>query len=115
MMARFFFHYWDGSTYYEDEEGSDVGDTNEAFVEAFESAQQLLIERLLERRSVTQGRIDVVDEEGRLVLDVPFSEITKGSTGRPPARGQRAASEVASAIVEVRTALENMAHLLRRL
>lgn len=119
-MARYFFHYWDGEAYLTDTEGSELRDANAAYLEAFESAQQLAIELIRDHRGVNGARLDVIDEHGSRLFDLPISEAIGG---RPAPHhmlarwqcGRASAEDLNTQINAAREALTSISQLLRRL
>ena len=107
-MPVFYFHYWDGCLLTEDTEGSEHDDVCHAYIEAYETVEGLAIDLIRDHRSATRGRIDVVDESGRRVFHLPFSEVLARGHGTADAqqidqlrglRGYETARDPATAIV----------------
>lgn len=119
-MSRFYFHYWDGHVLTEDVVGSDHDDANSAYIEAFDTAEGLTIDLIRDHRPAMLGNIQVLDDLGRRVFELPFSEVLgakSGSKGNGDmrARARAAATDVGGATLAVQTAMEDLAALLRRL
>lgn len=119
-MARFFFHLATGEDYERDEIGTDHTDANQAYLEAFETAQQIMVDLIREHRNPGAHRFDICDEQGRLVIQLPFTEIVGHRIGPQEAaeivrRGQGLASEVRDQIIAARAELEILWSALRRI
>lgn len=119
-MPHFYFHLSTGDDYERDEVGSDLKDANEAYLEAFETAQQLVVDLVREHRRPARYRFDICDEQGRVLFQVPFSEIVGatpafGEVTEAAARGHRVASEVRDQIISARAELQNLYGALRKL
>ena len=119
-MARFYFHLSTGEDYERDEVGSDHVDANQAYLEAFESAQQLSVDLIREHLSPIRHRFDICDEYDRVLFQVPFAEIMGRRPGphelmHTAARGQNLAADVRNEIGNVRAELQSLWDALKRI
>ena len=119
-MARFYFHLASGEGYERDEIGSEHADANQAYLEAFEAAQQLSVDLIREHRSPARHRFDICDEQDRMVMQLPFTEIVGHNMGphevtETARRGQMLVAEVRDQIVTARTELENLWAVMKRM
>lgn len=119
-MARFYFHLATGEDYERDEVGSEHSSANEAYLEAFETAQQMAVDLIRERRNPGRHRFDICDEQGRVVFQVPFTEIVGQRIGPQEAtaiahRGFSLAAEVRHEIVTARAELDSLRAVLKKL
>ena len=116
-MARYFFHLIspDGSS--KDEIGTDLPNAEAAYLEACEAALEMSFEMLRERTDPNRHTFEVTDEEGHVVFEIPFAEVTRPAERRPPftevhatiARHQERASR---AILEIKTSFRRTESLL---
>lgn len=119
-MARFFFHLATGQDYERDDLGSEHCDANQAYLEAFETAQQIVVDLIREHRHPGSHRFDICDEQGRMVFQLPFSEIVGHRIGAQEAvesvqRGNRLATQVRDQIITARNELETLRAVLSKL
>ena len=121
-MPRFYFHYWDGHVLTEDSDGSEHDDVHGAYIEAFDTAEALAIDLIRNHRNAVEGRIDVVDDLGRGLFELPFSEVlaagsasnrtawmrkrtrTAAESVRRPVAARAGAERAAAALVRPRSA-----------
>jgi hypothetical protein len=71
-MPHFLFHVADGTETYTTDE--DLADVNEVRLEAVYDAREMLVEGLMAGEDRSDWRLAVTDEEGRTVVEVPFSQ-----------------------------------------
>jgi hypothetical protein len=84
VMPRYFFHVRDGWNVHEDLEGIDLQDPSAVENEAITAAKEIIAEALLGGRPAPLGyRFEVVDEQGKVILDFPF-ERAANEAGRQP-------------------------------
>jgi hypothetical protein len=76
-MPRFFFHLRDGRRRLIDEEGRDLPDAETARKVAVMSARSIICDEVLLGNLPLGEVIEVEDEAGRDVLDLPFSDAVK--------------------------------------
>jgi len=73
-MARFYLHIRNGNGYAEDPEGQDLSDLAAARSAAIEGVRSLLAEEARQGQLDLSGSIEIANEEGNILLIVPFSE-----------------------------------------
>jgi hypothetical protein len=85
-MARFFFHLVAQGETSKDDIGTEFPSAEAAYLQACETALELSYEMLRERRDPSRHTFEVTDGEGRVVFDIPFSEVTRPAQRMPPFR-----------------------------
>ncbi len=87
-MSRFFFHLCGPAGFSRDEEGIEFATLEEAYLDLWKAAVEMSVDALRQHRDPSRDRFELWDEEGRFLLDLPFSEVIKaGASGpRPPMR-----------------------------
>jgi hypothetical protein len=88
-MPRFYLHLWTGAEYITDQEGDELESAHAAYLEAFEAAKEMAADMVRNHSDPTQHRFDVFDRSGRVLFEVPFSEVL----GKAPKRLRRAAPD----------------------
>lgn len=73
-MPRFYFQIYNGNGHTLDEEGQDLADVGEARAVAVSGIRSLLGEELAAGSMDLDGKIDVTDKEGTVVLSLPYSD-----------------------------------------
>lgn len=73
-MARFYFNLHECGTVTPDEEGAVFSDTGLLRERAVQEARAIMSAEVVEGRLCLGCNIEVMDEGGRIVLDVPFRE-----------------------------------------
>lgn len=73
-MPRYFFNVENGFGFVEDEEGRELPDLEAARAEALKGVRSILAEDVSKGRLDLDGRLDVKDEAGRVVLTISFAE-----------------------------------------
>jgi hypothetical protein len=76
-MPRFFFHLSSPETRSMDDVGGEFADVENAYLEAHRAALEIAFEMLRDHRDPNRFQFDIVDEQGRFLLDVPFSEVMR--------------------------------------
>lgn len=117
-MPRYYFHLAGGETRECDEIGSDLKDANEAYLEAFEAAQQLSVDLIREHRSPSTYCFEICDAHGRLVFQLPFTEIVGHRPNRheiheAAERGRQLASDLTEQIIVARSELQTLWTVLK--
>jgi len=86
-MPKFYFHLYDDIAT-TDYEGRYFPDLEAARANALREARHLIGQAILQGRIILHHRIDVADEQGAVVLQMPFSEaveiFTKSAETRSP-------------------------------
>lgn len=78
-MPRYRFNIHESSGLVADEEGLELTDIEAARGKAIAGARSLIAEDVLEGRLDLNGRIDVVDADGGLLLSISFAEAAGGA------------------------------------
>ncbi|HEY0101908.1 MAG TPA: hypothetical protein VGB60_00380 [Brevundimonas sp.] len=84
-MPRYFFHIHNGLGLTEDEEGQELPSPDAAIAAALDGIRSVLSSGVREGELNLHGSLEVVDEAGRLLRMVPFSEAVR-ITGEPRVR-----------------------------
>jgi hypothetical protein len=82
--VRYFFHLRIGEELSPDEIGLEMPDLETAYLQAFEAAQAMWGELLAERCDPLIRAFEIADEHGRVLLQLPFSEVLERA--RKPTR-----------------------------
>ena len=72
---RFYFNLREGSDYISDEEGLDLPDLDAATDAALRGARDVLAGEVLKGRLPLSTVMEVSDEQGRRVLELPFGQV----------------------------------------
>ena len=73
-MPRYFFHHVTRAGLVRDLEGTDLPDLEHARSEAILDARSLLAGAIREGRDISSRSIQISDEQGNVLLTVPFAE-----------------------------------------
>jgi hypothetical protein len=76
-MPRFFFHLASPGEYALDDIGADFPDVESAYLDCHQAALEIAFEMLRDHRDPTHYQFDIMDNLGRFLLDVPFSEVMR--------------------------------------
>jgi hypothetical protein len=76
---RYFFNLRNGTGYIEDEEGRELPDLETVRDEAIKGVRSLVADDALHGRIDLKGSLEVLDDDGRLVLTVLFAEAVEVS------------------------------------
>jgi hypothetical protein len=79
---KFHFNFRQGHAYQVDDDGSEFGDAEEAYLGAFRAAQDMWHELLVQRQDPTLCAFDVTDAKGNQLFLLPFGEILDVCQGR---------------------------------
>jgi hypothetical protein len=121
-MPRFYFHLRDGqNSHRPDDMGVDFPDVEAAYLEAFQAAKDMAQEWLTKGQNPRAYAFEIMDVSGRLVLELPFSEVLDRQSGRHPAmlsrsirvakeQGERMMRLTAEVTQQVRATQENLRH-----
>jgi hypothetical protein len=80
-MSRFFFHLHNGIGLIQDEYGRELPDLARVRAEAVKGIRSVVGDEVLNGRIDLRGRIEVVDEEGKVVATVTFEEAFETTRG----------------------------------
>ncbi len=73
-MPRYFLHVREAGDLVEDPDGTEFPDEAAVRKEAVEAAREIMAEHIRKGLDVSGWSFEVVDEDGRPVMSVPFSE-----------------------------------------
>lgn len=73
-MSLYYFHLWNGHEYEVDQTGIELENSEAACLEAFLGAREIWLQLLRERQNPARYRFDVVDDQGRSVHEISFTE-----------------------------------------
>jgi hypothetical protein len=73
-MPRFFFNIRESSELIEDTDGEECPSLAQAQERAVRSARELMSERVFAGKKLSDSKFEIVDEEGRLALVLPFQD-----------------------------------------
>lgn len=73
-MPLYFFHIHNSIGFVEDEEGRELPDLDTARAEGLKGVRSILAEDVSKGHLDLDGRLDIADEQGRLVLTISFAE-----------------------------------------
>ncbi len=88
-MPRFHLHICNGDGFTEDEEGTELEDLNAARSAAVEGLRGIMADELKSGHLNMASFIEIEDENGRLLMTVPFADAVNIST--QPGRARRSA------------------------
>ncbi len=74
-LMRYYFHLRIGQKLSPDDTGLELPDLETAYLEAFEAAQAMWGELLAERSDPLARSFEIADEQGQLLLTLPFVEV----------------------------------------
>lgn len=81
-MAKFYFNFRQGNAYTVDLEGTEFASVEEAYLEAFRTAQEMWSELLIERQDPLLCAFEIVDQAGNSLFLLPFGEVLDVCRGR---------------------------------
>jgi len=76
-MPRYYLHIRDGSSFYEDLEGSDLKDLDAARAAAADGAREILAERVRMGLLIDGQKFEICDGAGTLLATVSFKSVLK--------------------------------------
>jgi hypothetical protein len=76
-MPRFFFHFTSQGDVSRDEVGTVFPSLEAAYLDGCQSALEMSIDKLRVRDDPTNDSVDIADESGRLLMNIPFSEVLR--------------------------------------
>ncbi|GGD11032.1 DUF6894 family protein [Aureimonas glaciei] len=74
---RYFLHMRRGEELIQDPDGTELPDLDAVMAEAIQGARQILAENVMSGSVVTGRKFEICDEQGKVLLVVPFSEAVK--------------------------------------
>lgn len=131
-MALFFFHFFDGQSWAEDEHGVEIATAEQAYLEAIATARSMWSELLTNRVDPSCCAFEIADIRGLILFRVEFSELLEsckrphspsgvpaGSLAKTLAdthrRASVARSDITASLLEIRVSLAEANALLARL
>ena len=76
-MPRFFFHFTSQGDVSRDEVGTVFPSLEDAYLDGCQSALEMSIDKLRARDDPTNDSVEIADESGRLLMNIPFSEVLR--------------------------------------
>jgi|SRR6185437_1166684 len=76
-MPRFFFHFISQDRVTTDDVGLVFPSLEEAYLDSCNAALEISMERLRARDDPTNDGIEIADEDGRMLMHIPFSEVLR--------------------------------------
>jgi hypothetical protein len=76
-MALFFFNLVSPDGYEVDEIGCEFPSVEQAYLEAHAAAIEMSVEMMRDRRDPTRYQFEIVDDQRRFLIDLPFSEVIR--------------------------------------
>src|ERR1700757_2566168 len=76
-MPRFFFHFTSQDAVSRDEVGTVFPSLEAAYLDVCQSALEMSIDKLRVRDDPANDSVEITDESGRLLMDIPFSEVLR--------------------------------------
>jgi hypothetical protein len=73
-MVRLFFHIHNGDGFTADEEGREFESIEIAHSQALRDIRSIISDEVKHGRADLRGRVEVADEEGKIVMAVPFAD-----------------------------------------
>jgi len=125
-IPRFYFHLISPGSYSTDDIGGEFADVETAYLDARLAALEIAFEILREHRDPAGMQFEIVDAQGRFLIEVPFSEVLRPA-GRPKAnagvldsirrsvsRNRELQAEINAEFVRTRRELENARAMIKR-
>jgi hypothetical protein len=76
-MPRFFFHFTSQNDVSRDEVGTVFPSLEAAYLDSCQSALEMSIDKLRAREDPMNDSVEIADESGRLLMNIPFSEVLR--------------------------------------
>lgn len=88
-MPRFFFHLRSPDSFSTDETGTEFSCLEDAYLETCDAILEMAMERLRARQNPTKDAFEIADEQGNVLMEVPFSEVLwPGAVTNKPVRSE---------------------------
>ncbi|HWI85355.1 MAG TPA: hypothetical protein VNT42_03395 [Sphingomonas sp.] len=84
-MARFYLNIHNGSGFVEDLEGLELSDLEAARCQAIDGVRSLVSEEARQGRIDLTGSIEIVDDDGRVLLNIAFADAVEVRLGEQSA------------------------------
>jgi hypothetical protein len=91
-MPRFFFHFRSQDDVSRDEVGTVFPSLEAAYLDGCQSALEMSIDKLRARDDPTNDSVEITDESGRRLMNIPFSEVLRPRQ-KPGIQANRGATE----------------------
>jgi hypothetical protein len=89
-MPLYFFHLSTPGAYSHDDLGIEYADVETAYLGAYQAALDIGLELLRERTDPSRHVFEIMDQDGQMLFELPFSEVLHPlNAARPPPRGGR--------------------------
>lgn len=88
-MPLFYFNFRDENELLPDANGIEFASIEEAYLEAFQGAQQMWAEMLQKRKDPMRCAFEIADAGGSVLMVLPFSEVLETCTGNGPSKPKR--------------------------
>ncbi|MCV3768672.1 DUF6894 family protein [Rhizobium sp. TRM95796] len=76
-MPRYYFHLLNGSERNDDPEGCELPNDKLAIIEATTAAREMVVEAVLQGAPVGRLAFEVVDQDNRLIVELPFISVVR--------------------------------------
>jgi hypothetical protein len=76
-MARFFFNHCSAGNVSVDEIGTEYSSIEAAYLDTYEAMLEIAFEKLRTRHDPAQDAFEIMDDQGHLLMHVPFSEVLR--------------------------------------
>ena len=95
-MPRFHFNFTDARSRTLDEDGTEFGDLNLAYLDAFRAAQEIWAEYLKARRDPRECAFEITDAAGNVLMILPFTEVLESCRRQGTASRRRPNADTAA-------------------
>jgi hypothetical protein len=127
-MPLYFFHLSTPGAYSHDDLGIEYADVETAYLGAYQAALDIGLELLRERTDPSRHVFEIMDQDGQMLFELPFSEVLHPlNAARPPPgralhasvqahqrRARKAASDLRESCANARSLLATTKALLKR-
>ncbi len=93
-MPRFFFHFTSQNDVSRDEVGTVFPSLEAAYLDSCQSALEMSIDKLRAREDPINDSVEIADESGRRLMNIPFAEVLRPSQKKRPTAMPDQMSEV---------------------
>ncbi len=76
-MPRFFFHFMSQDDVSRDDIGTEFPSLEAAYLDGCQSALEMSIDKLRARDDPTNDSVEITDESGHLLMNIPFQEVLR--------------------------------------
>src|ERR1700758_400689 len=96
-MPRFFFHFTSQNDVSRDEVGTVFPSLEAAYLDSCQSALEMSIDKLRAREDPINDSVEIADESGRHLMNIPFSEVLRPSQKTGLRANRRATDDIIEA------------------